>query len=113
MCEDGVQPTTKTFTTLISTFSKMGSLESALNVFSGLVMREAEKPDSPHTGAVYSALMAACEKAGQWQQALRLFAEMRAKGVVQNAVAYCATISACGRAGPSPCGTGRCSSSYH
>jgi pentatricopeptide repeat domain-containing protein 1 len=80
MCEDGVQPTTKTFTTLISTFSKMGSLESALNVFSGLVMREAEKPDSPHTGAVYSALMAACEKAGQWELAVALYEKVRRLG---------------------------------
>lgn len=77
MCEDGVQPTTKTFTALISTFSKMGSLESALGVFWGLVQREAEKPGNPHTTAVYSALMAACEKAGQWELAVALYEKVR------------------------------------
>eukprot|EP00438_Fugacium_kawagutii_P014443 Skav223490 [mRNA] locus=scaffold1160:9704:16560:- [translate_table: standard] len=47
----------------------------------------------------YSATISACEKAVQWQQALRIFEEMQTSRVNPDTVSYNASISACEKAG--------------
>ncbi|CAJ1431933.1 unnamed protein product [Effrenium voratum] len=47
----------------------------------------------------FSATISACEKGGQWQQALALFRAMPAAQVQANIYSFSATISACGRGG--------------
>ena len=77
MREDGVSPTTKTFTTLIGAISKMGRPGAAVDVFAGFVTQEAEKPEGSAVTSVYAALMAACEKAGQWELAVALYEKVK------------------------------------
>jgi pentatricopeptide repeat protein len=43
----------------------------------------------------YSAAISACEKGGQWEQALELLREMDSRGIQPNEVSYNAAISAC------------------
>ena len=43
----------------------------------------------------YSSAISACEKAGQWRDALDLLEQMKAEGLGQTAIAYNAAISAC------------------
>ena len=43
----------------------------------------------------FSSAISACEKAGQWREALQLLDQMKAEGLGQTAIAYNAAISAC------------------
>lgn len=43
----------------------------------------------------YSALISACEKAGQWQLALNLFGEMLRERCTPNVITYNSLITAC------------------
>ena len=45
----------------------------------------------------YSSLISACEKAGRWEDALRLFDEMQRDGCTPNTVTYNSLITACGQ----------------
>jgi pentatricopeptide repeat domain-containing protein 1 len=45
----------------------------------------------------YSALISACEKAGQWEAALDLFGKMKAEGCTPNVITYNSLITACGQ----------------
>jgi pentatricopeptide repeat protein len=47
----------------------------------------------------FSAAISACEKGGQWQRALALLDEMRAKGVAPDVISFSAAISACEKGG--------------
>ena len=47
----------------------------------------------------YNAAISACEKGGQWQQALSLLSEMQDAGVTRNVISYNAAISACEKGG--------------
>jgi pentatricopeptide repeat domain-containing protein 1 len=47
----------------------------------------------------YSALISACEKAGQWQLALNLFSEMLKERCVPNVITYNSLITACAQVG--------------
>ena len=76
MVQDGVQPNTKTFTALISSVGKLNSLDQAMEMINELLAHE---PDSSNLTATYSALMSACEKAGQWDLAVALFDKISAQ----------------------------------
>ena len=55
----------------------------------------------------YSSLISACEKASQWEVALRIFDEMQQDGCAPNTVTYNSLITACGqgkKACPGLCG---------
>ncbi len=43
----------------------------------------------------YSAAMAMCENAGQWEETVRLLRDMEARSIEPNAFAYAAAIRAC------------------
>jgi len=60
-------------------------------------LRRKEPPDL----ATYRALLTACEKGGQWERAVALFADMvvEERGLRPDAECYAALISACGRGG--------------
>lgn len=73
MAQDGVQPNTKTFTALISSVGKMSTIEQAMDIINELLSHEKEPANLTQT---YSALMSACEKAGQWDLAVALFDKM-------------------------------------
>lgn len=73
MAKDGVQPNTKTFTALISSVGKMSTIEQAMDIINELLSHESEPANLIQT---YSALMSACEKAGQWDLAVALFDKM-------------------------------------
>ena len=45
----------------------------------------------------FSSLISACEKAGQWQTALRVFGDMRLDNCEPNNVTYNSLIAACGQ----------------
>lgn len=47
----------------------------------------------------YSALISACEKAGQWQMALSLFSEMLRERCSPNVITYNSLITACAQVG--------------
>jgi pentatricopeptide repeat domain-containing protein 1 len=47
----------------------------------------------------YSSAISACEKGGQWQQALALLDQMPEKGVTANVITCNAAISACEKGG--------------
>lgn len=66
-------PNTKTFTALIGSFGKMGSVSAALEILGELLSHE---PGGVGMLGTYAALMAACEKAGQGELALALFDKM-------------------------------------
>ena len=53
----------------------------------------------PRNTITYSATISACEKGGEWQEALRLFNEMDGKRVPRDTITYNATISACEKGG--------------
>lgn len=76
MVLDGAQPNTKTFTALIGSFGKPGSVAAALEVIEELLSHE---PGGVGSAATYAALMVACEKAGQGDLALALFEKMTAQ----------------------------------
>ena len=71
-----MQPNTKTFTALISSVGKMSTLDQALDIIDELLSPEKEPANLTQT---YSALMSACEKAGQWDLAVALFDKMSAQ----------------------------------
>lgn len=48
----------------------------------------------------YSALISACEKAGQWQLALNLFSEMLKEKCDPNVITYNSLITACAQVRP-------------
>jgi pentatricopeptide repeat protein len=50
-------------------------------------------------GITYNATISACEKGGQWETAVDLLAEMRARGIEPDVITYSATISACEKGG--------------
>jgi pentatricopeptide repeat domain-containing protein 1 len=54
-------------------------------------------PPLPRSVITYSALISACEKAGQWETALELFGRMTAEGCVPNVITYNSLITACGQ----------------
>ena len=54
----------------------------------------------------YSALISACEKAGQWQLALNLFGEMLRERCTPNVITYNSLITACAQVGGSGEGLG-------
>ena len=74
MVADGAVPNTKTFTALIGSFGKMGSVGAALDIITELLGHDQGIAASAST---YAALMAACEKAGQGDLALALFEKMK------------------------------------
>ena len=76
MVADGAVPNTKTFTALIGSFGKMGSVGAALDIITELLGHNQGMAASAST---YAALMAACEKAGQGDLALALFEKMKAQ----------------------------------
>lgn len=76
MMADGAVPNTKTFTALIGSFGKMGSVGAALDIITELLGHDQGVAASAST---YAALMAACEKAGQGDLALALFEKMKAQ----------------------------------
>ena len=76
MVADGAVPNTKTFTALIGSFGKMGSVGAALDIITELLGHDQGMAASAST---YAALMAACEKAGQGDLALALFEKMKAQ----------------------------------
>ena len=47
------------------------------------------------TVITYSALISACEKAGQWEMALQLFARMHQDGCRPNTITFNSLIMAC------------------
>ena len=73
---DGAVPNTKTFTALIGSFGKMGSVGADLDIVTELLGHDQSVAAS---AATYAALMAACEKAGQGDLALALFEKMKAE----------------------------------
>lgn len=73
MAANGVQPNTKTFTALIGSVGKMSTLEQAMEIIEQLLCHE---KDTENLTSTYSALMSACEKAGQWDLAVALFDKM-------------------------------------
>ena len=76
MVADGAVPNTKTFTALIGSLGKMGSVGAALDIITELLGHDQGIAASAST---YAALMAACEKAGQGDLALALFEKMKAQ----------------------------------
>eukprot|EP00891_Asterochloris_glomerata_P003267 jgi/Astpho2/3267/Aster-08033 len=103
MVGDGVQPNTKTYTALIMAFSKAGRLESVLDVLQELVMAPtADVDEEGHRQSMqttYAALMAACEKAGQWDLAVALFDKMSAQGCQPDVAIFNSMIAACAHGG--------------
>lgn len=71
-----MQPNTKTFTALIGSVGKLSTMEQAMDIIEELLAHE---QDSPNLTQTYSALMSACEKAGQWDLAVALFDKMSAQ----------------------------------
>ena len=76
MVADGAVPNTKTFTALIGSFGKMGSVGADLDIVTELLGHD---QGAAASAATYAALMAACEKAGQGDLALALFEKMKAE----------------------------------
>lgn len=76
MAKDGVQPNTKTFTALIGSVGKMSTIGQAMDIINELLSHESDPSNLIQT---YSALMSACEKAGQWDLAVALFDKMSAQ----------------------------------
>lgn len=76
MVADKATPNTKTFTALIGAFGKLGSVGAALDVIRELLAPGGDEVDASGT---YASLMAACEKAGQWDLAVALFDTMSAR----------------------------------
>lgn len=105
MVTGGVVPNTKTFTALIGAFSKFGPLEQVLDIFQGVVAREAAatsgaEPGAPSgTSTTYAALMSACEKAGQWDLAVALFDKVSAQGCRPDVSIFNSMIAACAHGG--------------
>ena len=76
MEKNGVQPNTKTFTALIGSVGRMNTIDHAMEIIEQLLSPER---DSTSLTQTYSALMSACEKAGQWDLAVALFDKMSAR----------------------------------
>ncbi len=47
----------------------------------------------------YNAAISACEKGGQWEQAMQLLQQMVKQGITPNVISYNAAISACEKVG--------------
>lgn len=75
MADNGVQPNTKTFTALIGSVGRMNTMEQAMEIIEQLLSHDKDRDSQTQT---YSALMSACEKAGQWDLAVALFDKMSA-----------------------------------
>jgi pentatricopeptide repeat protein len=80
------------FTLITGHFTKNDDLTRALLVLSAI-------PAGLKNVFHYSAAISACEKGGQWEKALQLLEEMRAKDVEPNVITYNATTSACEKGG--------------
>jgi pentatricopeptide repeat protein len=59
------------------------------------VYQEMLRTNCERSVITYSALISACEKAGQWQLALNLFSEMLKERCVPNVITYNSLITAC------------------
>ena len=70
-----MQPNTKTFTALIGSVGRMNTMEQAMEIIEQLLSHDKDRDSQTQT---YSALMSACEKAGQWDLAVALFDKMSA-----------------------------------
>jgi len=62
-------------------------------------LREMESRGITPNTISYSAAISACEKEGQWQQALILLREMESRGISPGTISYNAAISACEKGG--------------
>jgi len=97
MVADGAAPNTKTFTALIGAFGKLGSVGAALDVIHELLAPGGG--GAVDAGPTYASLMAACEKAGQWDLAVALFDTMSARGCVPDVTIFNSMIAACAHGG--------------
>eukprot|EP00884_Botryococcus_braunii_P000450 jgi/Botrbrau1/10405/Bobra.0133s0014.1 len=90
-----VEATSKSYTALVSACTRLGSVEQATNVICSLLASDSgSRP--PHCLA---ALMAACEKAGQWDLAITLFERLVAQGQQPDVTIFNSMIAACAHGG--------------
>ncbi|KAK9811789.1 hypothetical protein WJX72_010082 [[Myrmecia] bisecta] len=95
MIGDGVQPNSKTFTALIGAFAKCRTLDRVLDIVEGLAAKDG--PGS--VASTYASLMAACEKAGQWDMAMALFKRITVQNFQPDVSIFNSLIAACAHAG--------------
>ena len=120
MIAAGYAPTSTTYTALISAYGKAAQLDKALGVFTKMACPSSlTKLDilsrAVYTSDVqmqqgcernvitYSSLIAACEKAGRWQLALKLLEDMQRDHISPNTLTFNSLISACAQGEPHAC----------
>lgn len=88
----GLTPDVISYTSAISAFSRAGDVPPVL----GLIGAMEEGDEAEPNGWTWAATIAACERGGQWQQALALFAGLREAGGAASEAVWNAAISAAG-----------------
>eukprot|EP00802_Teleaulax_amphioxeia_P014326 Tamp_14389.p1 GENE.Tamp_14389~~Tamp_14389.p1 ORF type:complete len:354 (+),score=64.45 Tamp_14389:492-1553(+) len=84
----------KTSCEIIAELGRRREVSKAMAVYAYLLAQEpSEQPNLYH----YNALIAACQRESRWSTALRLFSEMRARGITPDRITYTSLIAACGR----------------
>jgi pentatricopeptide repeat domain-containing protein 1 len=63
-----------------------------------MVIKDMKENNVAPNTIMYSALISACEKGGQWQEAPKIFEDTKKCNVAPDTYTYSALISACGKA---------------
>lgn len=95
MIDRGVRRDIRSYTSIISAFSKAGHWEKAFELLDVMMHQDNVVPDT----ICYSALITSCANKGRITDALRLLLQMKERDVPIDLIIYNSVISACSKAG--------------
>merc|ERR1711933_254504 len=93
----GIQPNIIIYTTLIGVYSVTGEVESAMDVFEKVERTLLKDTDELHQKMIYSSIMSAYSRAGDYARTRELFTKMVASGIVPTHPHFNALMSSCAR----------------
>ena len=95
MKELGVEPDLLTYTSVITSCSRLGRWKESISILEEVSAKHGLKPDK----VMYTAVIKVCSDSGRWQETIRLLAKMKRENVRMDSTVCNSVITACAAAG--------------